>query len=39
MKPLILTGWLMPEFTKPDFADLVVDFPVSLCLGAVAVSG
>src|SRR6266446_1129276 len=26
MKSLILTGWLIPEFTKPDFADLAVDF-------------
>jgi hypothetical protein len=26
MKPLILTGWLIPEFTKSDFADLAVDF-------------
>jgi hypothetical protein len=26
MKPLILTGWLVPEFTKPEFADLAVDF-------------
>jgi hypothetical protein len=26
MKPLILTGWLIPEFTKSDFADLAVNF-------------
>src|SRR5258708_16167407 len=26
MKSLILTGWLIPEFTKQDFADLAVDF-------------
>jgi hypothetical protein len=26
MKPLILTGWLIPEFTNPDVADLAVDF-------------
>ena len=26
MTRLILTGWLIPEFTKPDFADLAVDF-------------
>jgi hypothetical protein len=26
MKPLILTGWLVPEFTKSEFADLAVDF-------------
>jgi hypothetical protein len=26
MKPLILTGWLIPEFTKPEFADLVLNF-------------
>ena len=26
MKRLILTSWLIPEFTKSDFADLAVDF-------------
>jgi hypothetical protein len=26
MKPLILTGWLVPEFTEPKFADLAVNF-------------
>jgi hypothetical protein len=26
MKPLILTGWSIPDFTKSDFADLAVDF-------------
>ena len=26
MKPLILTGWLAPDFTKSEFADLAVDF-------------
>jgi hypothetical protein len=26
MKPLILTGWPIPEFTKSKFADLAVDF-------------
>lgn len=26
MKPLILTGWSIPEFTRSDFADLAVDF-------------
>ena len=26
MKPLILTGQLIPEFTEPEFADLAVDF-------------
>ena len=26
MKPLILTGWLLPEFTDPKFADLAVNF-------------
>src|SRR5258705_2447108 len=26
MKRLILAGWLIPEFTKPDFADLAVEF-------------
>jgi hypothetical protein len=36
MKPLILTGWLVPEFTKPEFADLAVDFFLSLRLGTVA---
>jgi hypothetical protein len=25
MKPLILTGWLVPEFTRSEFADLAVD--------------
>jgi hypothetical protein len=25
MKPLILTGWLIPDFIKSDFADLAVD--------------
>src|SRR5262245_31887991 len=26
MKPLVLTGWLMREFTESDFADLAIDF-------------
>ena len=26
MRPLILTGWLIPKFTESDFADLAVDF-------------
>jgi hypothetical protein len=26
MRPLILTGWMIPEFTKSEFADLAVDF-------------
>jgi hypothetical protein len=26
MKPLILTGWLIPEFTKSEFADLALTF-------------
>src|SRR3981081_4522811 len=26
MARLILTGWLIPDFTKSDFADLAVDF-------------
>jgi len=26
MKRLILTGWLIPDFTESDFADLAVDF-------------
>jgi len=26
MKPLVLTGWLMPEFTEPEFADLALSF-------------
>src|SRR5258706_1055047 len=26
MTRLILASWLIPEFTKPDFADLAVDF-------------
>jgi hypothetical protein len=26
MKPLILTGWSIREFTEPEFADLAVDF-------------
>jgi hypothetical protein len=26
MKPLILTGWLAPEFTESEFADLAVNF-------------
>ena len=25
MKPLILTGWLMPDFVKDGFADLALD--------------
>lgn len=29
MKPLVLTGWLMPDFTKNDFADLALDFAFS----------
>ena len=33
MKSLILTGWLIPEFTKPDFADLAVDFFFRFVLG------
>ncbi|XIA63918.1 hypothetical protein ACFIOY_33830 [Bradyrhizobium sp. TZ2] len=26
MRPLILTGWVIPEFFKSEFADLAVDF-------------
>jgi hypothetical protein len=26
MKPLILTGWSVPEFDEPEFADLTVNF-------------
>jgi hypothetical protein len=26
MRPLILTGWVIPEFIKSEFADLAVDF-------------
>jgi hypothetical protein len=26
MRPLILTGWMIPEFAKSEFADLAVDF-------------
>ena len=26
MKPLILTGWSVPEFNEPEFADLAVEF-------------
>ena len=26
MKPLILTGWSIPEFDEPEFADLTVNF-------------
>jgi hypothetical protein len=26
MKPLILTGWLIPDFIEADFADLAVSF-------------
>jgi hypothetical protein len=26
MKPLILTGWSIPEFNEPEFADLAVEF-------------
>jgi hypothetical protein len=26
MKPLILTGWSIPEFNEPEFADLTVNF-------------
>jgi hypothetical protein len=25
MKPLVLTGWLIPDFVKSDFADLAID--------------
>jgi hypothetical protein len=25
MKPLVLTGWLIPEFTKSGFADIAID--------------
>jgi hypothetical protein len=39
MKPLVLTGWLMPEFTEPEFADLALSFFVSLWLGRVACAG
>jgi len=27
MKPLVLTGWSIPEFIGSNFADLAVDFP------------
>jgi hypothetical protein len=33
MKPLILTGWLTPEFNRLGLADLVVDFPVRFVWG------
>jgi hypothetical protein len=33
MTRLILTGWLIPEFTKSDFADLAVDFSVRFVWG------
>ena len=26
MKPLVLTGWLMPDFTETDLADLALNF-------------
>jgi hypothetical protein len=33
MKPLILTGWHTPEFTRLGLADLVVNFPVRFVWG------
>lgn len=33
MTRLILTGWLIPEFTRSDFADLAVDFPFRFVWG------
>jgi hypothetical protein len=33
MMRLILTSWLIPEFTKSDFADLAVDFPFRFVWG------
>lgn len=35
MKPLILTGWLMPEFNTPEFCDLAVDFSFRFVWGAL----
>src|ERR1700738_3170756 len=35
MKPLILTGWLIPDFTKSDFADLAVGFFFRFVWGAL----
>jgi len=33
MKPLILTGWLAPEFREPEFADLALYFPFRFSWG------
>ncbi|VIO77019.1 hypothetical protein [Bradyrhizobium ivorense] len=33
MKRLILTGWLIPDFIKADFADLAVDLPFRFVWG------
>jgi hypothetical protein len=33
MKPLVLTGWLTPEFINSDFADLAVFFPFHFVWG------
>jgi hypothetical protein len=33
MKPLILTGWLIPEFISSNFADLAVHFPFRFVWG------
>src|ERR1700730_6470894 len=35
MKPLILIGWLIPDFTKSDFADLAVGFFFRFVWGAL----
>src|ERR1700716_509795 len=35
MKPLILTGWLIPDFTKSDYADLAVWFFFRFVWGAL----
>jgi hypothetical protein len=33
VKPLVLTGWLIPDFIKSDFADLAVQFPFHFVWG------
>jgi hypothetical protein len=35
MKRLVLTGWLIPDFTKSDFADLAVYFFFRFVWGAL----
>ena len=35
MKPLILTGWLMPELNTQEFCDLAVDFSFRFVWGAL----